>query len=57
MSLASRSETVLGELHNEVVISDALKVAMRETGQAEYRSAFAQLREHIIRVYLEPAAA
>ena len=57
MSLASRSETVLGELHNEVVISDALKVAMRETGQAEYRSAFAQLREHIIRVHLEPAAA
>ena len=57
LSLASRSDTVLGELHNEVVISDALKVAMRETGQAEYRSAFAQLREHIIRVHLEPAAA
>ena len=57
MAIAARSGTALAELHNDAVVSDALKVAMRETGNAEYRAAFAQLRDHIIRVHLEPRAA
>jgi predicted O-linked N-acetylglucosamine transferase (SPINDLY family) len=41
------SATMLGERKLEAVISDALKIAMREQGYGDYRTAFAQIRDRL----------
>lgn len=44
----SWSSSRLGYLKEEAVLSDALKIAMAEAGQPEYRAAFARLRQCVI---------
>ena len=43
------SGTLLGEHKLEAVISDALKIAMREQGFGDYKAAFAQVRDQLRR--------
>ena len=56
MALATWSASRLGGLQDEAIISDALKAALRETGQPEYRAAFARLRDRIIHEHLDAPA-
>ena len=44
----SWSSSRLGDLKEEAILSDALKIAMAEAGQPEYRAAFARLRRRLL---------
>lgn len=55
-ALAAWSVSRLGGLQDEAIVSDALKAAMREAGQPEYRAAFARLRDRIIQQHLDAPA-
>ena len=44
----SWSSSRLGDLKEEAILSDALKIAMSEAGQPEYRAAFARLRRRLL---------
>ena len=50
------SASRLNEFKVEAVLSDALKIAMREQGFADYRSAFALLRDRLRQPDIKPLA-